>query len=63
MYATEVWTLTKSVKNNLAMWERKIMRRIFGAVKENVAWRIGTNQELMTLYGKPDIISGIKKED
>jgi hypothetical protein len=33
-------------KNQLGVWERKVLRRIFGPVKEHGRWRIGTNVEL-----------------
>ena len=35
MYDLEVWTLRKSDENTLVMWERNILRKIFGPVKEN----------------------------
>jgi hypothetical protein len=57
MYGLEVWTLSKSDENNLAVWERKILRTIFGPVKENGVWRIRIIQELMDLYRAPDIVS------
>jgi hypothetical protein len=62
MYGSGVWTLSKSDGNSLAIWERKILRKIFGPVKENGLWRIRTNQELMDLCREPDIISEIRKE-
>jgi hypothetical protein len=43
------------------MLERNILRRIFGAVKENGVWTICTNQMLMKLYREPDIISEMIK--
>ena len=53
---SEVWTLSKSDENKLAVWERKIMRRIFGPVTENGVWRNSSNEELMKLYRETDII-------
>jgi hypothetical protein len=53
---SEVWTLRKSDENKLAVWERKIMRRIFGPVTENGVWRTSSNQELMKLYRETDVI-------
>jgi hypothetical protein len=41
----------------LAVFERKILRRIFGAVKINNQWRSRNNNELMQLYGDLDIVS------
>ena len=45
------------------MWERKILRRIFGPVKENGVWTIRTNQDLMNLCREPNIILKPEKED
>jgi hypothetical protein len=59
MYGSEVWTLSKSSENITAIWERNILRSIFGAAKENGAWRIHTSQELMHLCREPDIVSWI----
>jgi hypothetical protein len=33
-YGSETWTLTKSDENFLRIFERKILRRIFGPVQE-----------------------------
>ena len=41
-------------------WERKILRKIYGATKENGQWRIKTNEELMTKYKAPHIVNIIK---
>jgi hypothetical protein len=44
----------------LMKWERKILRKIYGPTKENGWWRIKTNEELMTKYKTPNIVSIIK---
>jgi hypothetical protein len=44
----------------LMTWERKILRKIYGPTKENGRWRIKMNEELMTKYKTPDIVSIIK---
>jgi hypothetical protein len=38
-YGAEVWTLNKDFAKGLAVFERKILRRIFGAIKVNENWR------------------------
>jgi hypothetical protein len=38
-YGAEAWTLNKDVAKGLAVFERKILRRIFGAIKVNENWR------------------------
>jgi hypothetical protein len=50
MYGPEVWTLSKSNENTLAIKEINILKRIYGTVKENGVWRICISQELMHLY-------------
>jgi len=44
----------------LMTWERKILGKIYGPTKENGQWRNKTNEELMTKYKTPDIVSIIK---
>jgi hypothetical protein len=53
--------LGKSDENTLTILERKILRIIFGPVKENILWKIHNIQESMNLCRKPDIISEIIK--
>ena len=59
-YGAETWTLTSKREKMLMTWERKILRKIYGPTKENGRWRIKTNEELMTKYKTPDIVSIIK---
>jgi hypothetical protein len=44
----------------LRMFERKIIRRIYGPVMENNVWRIKYNEELNTLLKGEDIVRFIK---
>ena len=53
--------MNTSDENTLAVWGRKIMRKLFGPVKVHGLWRISTNQELMDLYREPDMISEIRR--
>jgi hypothetical protein len=39
-YGSESWTLTMEEERALAVFERKILRKIHGPVKENELWRI-----------------------
>jgi hypothetical protein len=39
--------MNRSEENSLAIWEMKILRKIFGGVKENDVWRIRSNQGSM----------------
>jgi len=45
-YTCETWILKEPVINKLLVFERKILRKIFGPIKEKGIWRIKTNQEL-----------------
>jgi hypothetical protein len=43
---SETWTLTKSDENSLRIFERKILRKVYGPVQEGDIWRIIYNEEL-----------------
>ena len=61
-YGSETWTLTKQDEEKLLVFERKILRKIYGAIKEGEEWRIRMNHELQALYQKPNIIGIIKSK-
>jgi hypothetical protein len=46
----------------LLVFERKILRRIFGPTKENQTWRIKTNEKLGKLIKPKNIVSYIKAQ-
>ncbi|XP_066901592.1 uncharacterized protein [Halyomorpha halys] len=54
-------TLTKENRRALLICDRNVLRKIFGAVKEEHRWRIRSNDEIKELYGEPDILCAIKK--
>jgi hypothetical protein len=41
------WELTVTEENALRMFERKIIRRIYGPVMENNVWRIRYNEDII----------------
>jgi hypothetical protein len=49
-------------KNQLLVFQRKILRRIFGLTKENQVWRVRTNEELDKLIKHKNIISYVKAQ-
>jgi hypothetical protein len=49
-YGAETWVLSKSDENILKVFERKILRAIFGPTNENGECRIKYNCKLYTLY-------------
>jgi hypothetical protein len=58
----ETWVLKEAIKQKLLVFERKILRKIFGPAKErDGTWRIKTN-ELNKLIGNKTIINYIKSQ-
>ena len=51
--------LTKEMRK-LLVFERRILRKIFGPICDNGKWRIHYNSELYSIYTDPDIIKTIK---
>jgi hypothetical protein len=54
MYGAETWVLSKADKFCLAVFERKILRRIYGPICEGAIWRSTYNEDLYRLYDKTD---------
>jgi len=52
----------KTMIQKLLVFERKILRRIFGPTKENQIWRIKTNEELDKLIKHKIIFNHIKAQ-
>jgi len=59
-YTSETWTLSKTNERRLSLFERKVLRRIFGAKQENGTWRKRYNYELHEIFNKPNIVIYIK---
>jgi len=60
-YGCEAWTLINRNELCLRIYERKILRKIFGPVQnEDGSWRIKMNYELNKLTEKADIVRFIK---
>jgi len=45
-YSSEIWTLTAKDENNLRIFERQVLRKIFGPVNMVNTWRIRNNMEI-----------------
>ena len=54
------WVLSKQDEHRLSIFERKILRRIYGRVKDGGKWRIRTNQEIYQQCGENDIVKFCK---
>ena len=51
-YACETWVLKENIKSKLRVFERKVLRRIYGPTKESDGtWWIKSNDELNRLIG------------
>ena len=59
-YASEIWTLSKTNERRLSLFERKLLRCIFGAKQENGTWRKRYNYELYEIFNEPNIVNYIK---
>ena len=52
----------ETIIQKLLVFERKILRRIFGPTKENQIWRIKTNEELDKLIKHKNIVNHFKAQ-
>jgi len=60
-YGCEAWTLTSQDEKHLRIFERRILRKIFGPVQnEDGSWRIRKNYELNELIENADTVRFIK---
>jgi hypothetical protein len=63
-YDCETWDLKETIKNKLMVFERKVLRRIFGLTKERDGTRrIKTNDQLDELIRHNNIINHTKHKD
>jgi hypothetical protein len=62
LYGCETWSLTLWEEHRLRVFENRVLRRIFGPKRDEVAggWRKLRNEELHNLYSSPSIIRMIK---
>lgn len=61
LYGCETWTLTQADELRLGIFERKVLRTIFGPVRvAGEEWRRRYNHELKALYREPDIVAVAK---
>jgi hypothetical protein len=62
LYGCETWSLTLREKHRRRVFEKRVLRRIFGPKRDDVTgeWRKFHSEELHTLYSSPNIIRKIK---
>jgi hypothetical protein len=53
---TETWTLNISDENALRIFERKVIRKIYGPVCEDGVWRVRSDLEINSLLQGEDIV-------
>jgi hypothetical protein len=61
-YSCETWILKETIFNKLLVFERKILRKIYGPNNENGIWCIKTNQELDEIIKHKNIINFIRAQ-
>lgn len=59
-YGAETWYLSQNDCRKLAVFERKVVRRICGATFVNGRWKCKTNEEVDALLKKETIINFVK---
>lgn len=62
LYGSELWILNKINMNKLEVWERKMLRKIYGGKRFGEIWLPRSNKELSDLYGEPSIVGVIKSK-
>jgi hypothetical protein len=58
LYGSETWPLRKIDEHRFMVFERKVLLKIYGPVKDEITgkWKRRKNIELETLYGSSDIL-------
>ncbi|XP_008189884.1 uncharacterized protein LOC103311866 [Acyrthosiphon pisum] len=61
-YACCIWATTAGDENKLNIFERKVLRKIYGPVynPDTQVWERRSNEQIQQLYGKGNIIQFIK---
>ena len=63
VYGSECWVLTENIKQKLLVFERRLLRRIFGPTqKTNEEWRQKTDEVLENLINHKNIVRHIKNK-
>ena len=61
LYGAKTWTLTSSDEQSLGVFERQILRTIYGPFCDRGEWRIRWNQELYDIYDDIDVVKRIER--
>jgi hypothetical protein len=60
MHRAEAWVLSKANEARLGVFERKILRRIYGPLCQEATWRSRYNEELYHLNDEIDLVTAIR---
>jgi len=60
MYGAETLVLSKANELRLGVFERKMLRRIYGPICEGVTWRSRYNEEMYRLYNETELVITIR---
>jgi hypothetical protein len=60
LYGSETWVLTKREENQLLVFERKVLRTIWGPKIENGVYRRRYNHELERDFDSPNVLNVTK---
>jgi hypothetical protein len=62
LYECETWSVTLSKEHRLRVFENRVLRRMFGHLREELAggWRRPHNEKLHNLYASPNFIRLMK---
>jgi len=60
LYGSESWNTTLADEEALGVFERRVLRTIYGPVKEEGEYRSRFNKELYDLYQEPDIATVLR---
>jgi hypothetical protein len=62
LYGCEIWPLTLREEHRLRVFEKRVLRRMFGPKRNEVTgdWRKLHNEKLLNLYSSPNISRLIK---
>jgi len=63
LYGHETWTMLEEDLQALGVFERRVLRTIYGGVQEDGVWRRRMNHELAQLFGEPSIQKVAKAEE
>ena len=62
LYGCETWSLTLREERRLRVFEKRVLRRVFGPKRDEVTgeWRKLNNEERRDLYTLPNIVRVVK---